>query len=62
MSSASAKVNRVKSSKSLSAKAGTFTELQLIILAAREGDVIRLTRDYVYDAKFLLKNGIFINK
>ncbi len=62
VSSASAKVNRVKSSKSLSAKAGTFTELQLIILAAREGDVIRLTRDYVYDAKFLLKNGIFINK
>lgn len=59
----SSKVNSVQSDNSgLLVKSGTFSELQLLILAAKEGDVIRLTQDYKYDTNFLLKTGIFINK
>ena len=57
----SSKVNSVQSANSgLLVKSGTFSELQLLILAAKEGDVIRLTQDYKYDTNFLLKTGIFI--
>ena len=52
----SSKVNSVQSANSgLLVKSGTFSELQLLILAAKEGDVIRLTQDYKYDTNFLLE-------
>ena len=41
---------------------GTFTELQLRIALADDGDTIKLDKDYAYDDKFPLTTGIFINK
>ncbi|WP_295721625.1 hypothetical protein [uncultured Methanobrevibacter sp.] len=52
---------KLLNSTTLKGNYGTFTELQLLIIAAKDGDVIKLTRNYKYDNKFI-KTGIFINK
>ncbi len=60
-SSATSQVNKQLASNNVNSKVGTFTDLQLLILAAKDGSVINLTRNYKYNNNFM-KTGIIINK
>ncbi|WP_461462212.1 hypothetical protein [Methanobrevibacter sp.] len=60
-SAATSQVNKQLASNNVNSKVGTFTDLQLLILATKDGGVLNLTRNYKYNNNFM-KTGIFINK